>query len=207
MTFDEIVKERNSCRTYLPVAISDETIQKIVEAGRLAPSAKNKQPWKFVCVKTDFKNPNKSKKIASILSDYYIKNINNPEKMKGAGSVFATSKILADCPAIIFVFEDSEEIDRNSVESISDVLSIGACVEHMVLKATELGLGSLWICDTIYVHKEIAEYIQEELKNSGEEFVFDGDRLICAVAIGQRGEEKYARPRKALGDILLTINN
>ena len=162
---DKIIEERHSCRAYLPTPISDETIKQIVEAGRLAPSAKNGQPWKYVCIKTEFSDNETSKQIAKIMADYYINNRDNPEKMKGASSVFATSKIIESCPAIILVFEDTPFIDRDHLESISDILSIGASVEHMVLKATELGLGSLWIADTYFVHKELAEYVENYLKN------------------------------------------
>ncbi len=69
MTLDEIIKERHSCRTYLPYGISDDTIKQIVEAGRLAPSAKNAQPWKYVCIKTDFKNVEASKDIANLMAN------------------------------------------------------------------------------------------------------------------------------------------
>ncbi|MBQ7579557.1 MAG: nitroreductase family protein [Clostridia bacterium] len=207
MVFDEIIKKRNSCRCYLPEPIDDETIKQIVEAGRLAPSAKNTQPWKFVCIKTNYDNPINSKKIASIMSDYYIKNKDNPEKIKGASSLYATSKIIEDCPAIILVFTDSDYINRDKMESISDILSIGSCVEHMVLKATDLGLGTLWIADTYFIHKELAEYIQSELIKKQINFVLEKNRLVCAMALGKRGEPFYERPRKSIDDILLILNN
>lgn len=207
MNLDEIIKTRNSCRTYLPTAISDDTIKQIVDAGRLAPSAKNAQPWKFVCIKTDFTDNEKSKKISSIMANFYLQNKNDENKMKGASSVYATSKIIEDCPAIILVFADSDYINRDKMESISDILSIGASVEHMVLKATELGLGSLWIADTYYVHKEIAQYIEEELRNTGNQFILNNHRLICAVALGERGEPQYERSRKSLEEVLTIINN
>ena len=133
-------------------------------------------------------------------------NKDDKNKMAGAGSLYATSKILEGCPAIILVFSDSDYINRDKMESISDILSIGACVEHMVLKATELGLGSLWIADTYFVHKEIAEYVERELKRRGQAFILNNHRLICAIALGERGEPKYERPRKLLQDILMIIN-
>lgn len=41
----------------------------------------------------------------------------------GGGSVFATAKIIEDCPVMILVFEDSNFIDREKVEDISALLS------------------------------------------------------------------------------------
>lgn len=204
MELKEAIKERHSCRAYLPNPISDDTIKQIVDSARLAPSSKNAQEWKFVCIKTD----KESKDIALILQNYYIQNKDNPDKIKAASSVFATGKILEQCPAIILVFEDSENISRDKVEDISALLSIGGAVEHMMLTATDLGLGSLWICDTFFVHSELADYILNKTKNSFyENFINEDNRLVCAMALGEMAEPRYEKPRKSLEDILCIIKN
>lgn len=204
MELSEAIKERHSCRSYLPTPISDETIRKIVESARLAPSSKNAQQWKFVCIKTS----KCSKNIANILQNYYIKNKDNKEKIAGASSVFATGKILEQCPAIILVYEDSKFINRQRNEDISAILGIGGAVEHMMLTATDLGLGCLWICDTYFVRDEIADFILENLKSTKYENFIDKDNvLMCAMAVGEMGEPKHEKPRKSLDDILCIIEN
>lgn len=204
MELKQVIKERHSCRSYLPTPISNEVIKEIVESARLAPSSKNAQQWKFVCITTD----KESKDIAMFLQNYYIKNKDNPEKMKGAGSVFATGKILEQCPAIILVFEDSNYINREKMEDLSAILSIGGAVEHMMLTATDLGLGCLWICDTFYVHNELADYVLDILKNTEySNFIDKNNRLVCAMALGEMAEPKYERPRKSLDEILCIIRN
>jgi nitroreductase len=45
------IESRRSIRKYKPVPIPDGDLKKILEAGRLAPSAGNKQPWGFVVVR------------------------------------------------------------------------------------------------------------------------------------------------------------
>jgi len=204
MELKEVIKERHSCRSYLPTPVSDDTIRKIVESARLAPSSKNAQQWKFVCIKTD----TASKEVATLLQNYYIENKNNPEKLKGASSVFATGKILEQCPAIILVFEDSDYIDRTKMEDISALLGIGGAVEHMMLTATDLGLGCLWICDTFFVHNELSEYVTAKLKNThNKDFINKDNRLVCAMAIGEMAEPRYEKPRKSIDQILCFINN
>ena len=204
MELKKAIKIRHSCRAYLPTPISDEVIKEIVESARIAPSSKNSQQWKFVCIKTE----NQSKDIALMLQNYYIQNKDNPEKLKGASSVFATGKILESCPAIILVFEDSLYLDRSKIDDISGLLSIGAAVEHMMLTATAMGFGCLWICDTFFVHNEIADYILNNLKDTKDSNFIDKDnRLICAMALGEMGEPVYYRPRKPLDEILCFINN
>lgn len=203
MELQETIKNRHSCRTYLPTPISDETIKKIVESARLAPSAKNSQPWKFVCIKT----ATESHDISKIMEDYYIKNKDNPD-VQASSTCYATAKILQDCPAIILVFENSDYIDNNSVRDISALLSIGGAVEHMMLTATELGLGALWIGDTFYVHNELLDYILDKLKKTQyARFIDENNRLICAMALGQSAEPSREKPRKSIEEILCIINN
>lgn len=79
MELKEVIKSRHSCRTFLPTTISNEIIKEIVESARLAPSSKNLQQWKFICIKTE----KQSTDIAKLLQEYYIKNKDNPEKLKG----------------------------------------------------------------------------------------------------------------------------
>ncbi len=47
----EAIKERQSVRSYLDKEIPEELLRQVLEAGRLAPSAKNIQPWRFIVVK------------------------------------------------------------------------------------------------------------------------------------------------------------
>ena len=51
MELMETIKKRRSVRAYKSQEISDETLDKILEAARLAPSASNRQPWKFIVVR------------------------------------------------------------------------------------------------------------------------------------------------------------
>ena len=44
------IKERRSCRNFMPDPVSDEVLEKILEAGTWAPSAANNQPWEFIVV-------------------------------------------------------------------------------------------------------------------------------------------------------------
>ena len=50
MTFQEMLKKRESCRAFADRPVSKEDLMKLVEAGRLSPSGCNAQPWKFIIV-------------------------------------------------------------------------------------------------------------------------------------------------------------
>jgi len=53
MDFYEVIKKRRSIRAYQDREVPDDVLRKILEAARLAPSAKNRQPWKFIVVKDE----------------------------------------------------------------------------------------------------------------------------------------------------------
>lgn len=84
---------------------------------------------------------------------------------------------------------DAIDADSRFVE-IFDTLSIGASIENMLLKATELGLGTLWIANTCYAYKELTEYLGTNLQ------------LVGAIALGYADEAPSQRPRKAMEDIV-----
>ena len=65
----EIIKLRRSVREYLDKEISDSDIDKIIEAGIMAPSAKNQQPWEFIVIK----DKNTLTKLSEKLSPLYAK--------------------------------------------------------------------------------------------------------------------------------------
>lgn len=60
MDVHDAIRLRKSVRTYLPEQIPDRVLKRVLEAGRLAPSARNLQPWRFIVVK----NPSSRKAIA-----------------------------------------------------------------------------------------------------------------------------------------------
>lgn len=118
MNVMEAIKERRSVRSYLPDEIHDNILLKIIEAARLAPSAKNLQAWKFIVVK-----------------DAEIK-----QKL----ALAANQMFLAEAPVIIAaIATDCEHLMRCGVPAYA--VDLGIAVEHMALAAAEEGLGSCWI--------------------------------------------------------------
>lgn len=177
------IKERRSIRNYTKEKVSKKIIEDILDCGRLAPSAKNRQPWYFVVVENDTKD-----KIADMMINYTINNDDTIERKKLGyrSSVNPTANIIKQAPILILIFREK---DDNWI--VGDNLSIGACVENMCLRATDLGIGSLWIRDTVYVADEIAKMLNHQ-----------NMELNCALALGYAKESPKERPRKKLKDIM-----
>src|SRR4030042_3282028 len=118
MNVHEAIKKRWAVRNYRPNPVPEESLNKILEAARLAPSAHNKQGWKFIVVK----DSSKRKKLS-----------------KASGQDF-----LAKAPIIIAgVALDPDYIMDSEVPAYA--VNLGIAMEHIALSAVEEGLGTCWI--------------------------------------------------------------
>ncbi len=129
MSFLDLVKQRFSCRKFLQLPVEDEKILQCIEAARLAPSACNAQPWKFIVVNN-------------------IKLKEELTKQATAG-IYKLSKFISNAPVIIVVVADKAGFLSKVGSLIRDtrfyLIDIGIACEHLVLQATELGLGSCYV--------------------------------------------------------------
>ncbi|MGG7078205.1 nitroreductase family protein [Clostridium sardiniense] len=126
MNFFNLINKRESVRGYLEKQVERETIVKIIEAARLAPSACNAQPWKFVVVD--------DKEIAKEVA----KNLYEP--------MIGLNKFALTAPAFIVVVGEKRNLTSKMGELIKKKdytsIDIGIASEHICLAATELGLGT-----------------------------------------------------------------
>lgn len=180
MNVSDLIKSRRSIRKYKTTTVTQDQIEDILNHGILAPSAKNKQPWYFVVLENDIKDS-----ITNLMTNY-VSICKKSKKNTFNSSVKATATIIKEAPVLILIFREK---DDNWI--VGDNLSIGACVENICLRATDLGLGSLWIRDICYV----AEEVSNMLGHSNME-------LNCAIVLGYPNEFPKPRPRKQLNQIL-----
>ncbi|HJO92258.1 MAG TPA: nitroreductase family protein [Victivallales bacterium] len=126
--FINLVNKRYSCRNYLDKGISDNIIEDCLEATRLAPSACNKQPWKFLVVRD------------SLLK----KNICDRGLLPGLPMPW-----LKKAPVIIVMCAETSLITHKIAPLLSKVqyypIDIGIAGEHLVLAAQSYNLGTCWI--------------------------------------------------------------
>lgn len=182
MELREAIENRRSIRKYQTMDVPDVLIEDLIDCARLAPSAKNRQPWEFLVVRGETKN-----KIADIMleDELATRETLAPELVEKKSSVPTTARVIREAPVLVLVFKEYSEN-----WTIGDTLSIGGAAEHICLRATDMGLGSLWIRDTVYTQKEIAKLVGEEKE------------LICAISIGYPNQDPHQRPRKELNEIL-----
>ena len=129
MDFNELVQKRCSCRDFDPDRpVPDALVEECLRAAQLAPSACNAQPWRFVVV-TDAE---KRRRVCAEALGGLVSNL------------FA-----ADAPVLVVLAAVRKLGIARLGEGIRDIpyhlMDCGAAGEHLVLKATELGLGSCWL--------------------------------------------------------------
>lgn len=188
MELIEVIKNRISTRKFKKDSVEREKLELLIDAARLAPSAKNRQPWYFVILENEIKN-----KVADIMSNQLasqqdicgrVDEPTNPHNP--AGSVKASIEIIKEAPVLILVFRN-KDIEWKE----GDYLSIGCAVEHLCLRATDIGLGSLWIRDVVYARSEISSFVNKV-----------DMELVTAVSIGYSNEFPYERRKKKITEIM-----
>lgn len=179
----EAIEKRRSIRKFTDEEISKEDVLDILNCGRLAPSAKNRQPWFFVVASSEIKD-----EIAKLMIDY-----GNSEdyalkcmEFNCNQSVAFTGDVMTKGDVLVLILREK---DDNWL--LADTLSIGACVENMCLRATELGIGSLFISDIVTVSSEVLDLIN-----------FKEMELSCALLLGYPNQDPKMRPRSDLKNIV-----
>lgn len=121
MNFLELVKQRRSVRAYLPREVEPEKIDYLLECGRLAPSACNRQPWQLVVVRDE-------------------------QRLQALHAAYDREWFRQAPVAIVVCIDDSQAWTRPCDGRSHGDVDAAIVAEHLVLAAAEQGLGCCWIC-------------------------------------------------------------
>jgi nitroreductase len=172
----KLVQGRYSLRRYdAGRPIPDSDIARILEAARLAPSAENSQPWRFIVVRDREARERLSRECFS--------------------GIFMPTRFAADAPVVLALCADRARLLERAGEAVLRTslheLDCGIAGEHVVLAAAELGIGSCWIG---WFNKKKSK------KLLGVPLSFE---VVALIALGYPREAPAARPkvRKSLSSI------
>lgn len=190
----QAIRGRRSVRRYTAEEVPRKAIETILEAGMRAPSAKNRQPWRFIVTTS------KAKEEALGMMEKGLEREKNspllPESTEHLQDAWQSLGVMRQAPVVIFVVNAlGVEIGENltvdqRVSEICNAQSIGAAMENMSLAAGEQGLGSLWICNTFFAQRELENWLGTE----GE--------LYAAMAVGYAEGNAPAVTRKRMQDVV-----
>ena len=162
-----IIEKRKSVRNFNSREVKIEQIYDILDSARLAPSAKNRQPWKFYILSQKLRKENDEE------------------------TGIATIKIMKECNKLVLAFMDYKQIKQEGHRLRPYYFSMGASIENALLRATELGIGSLWVYDIVAIEDELQEIFAKDLM------------FISALCFGFEDELLPRAKKKSLEEIII----
>ncbi|MGC6178132.1 nitroreductase family protein [Lacrimispora sp. 38-1] len=189
------ISNRRSIRKFKEAEIAKEMINEILNAGMLAPSSKNRQPWNFIVIGGESKNKMLAAMNKGLLREREGESL-LPDSNRHLKAAEYTLEIMKQAPITVFVTNPfginlSNNLSQEErIYELCNAQSIGAAMENMTLTATELGLGSLWICDIYFAYEELSTWLSVE------------GTLIAAMTFGYADECPKHRPRKNAIDVI-----
>jgi nitroreductase len=183
----EAIATRRSNRGFRTDPIPQDVLEQILNAAIMAPSAKNRQPWRFVVVRED-----RRVEMIRLMRQRL-------EKMKASGENFGsaegTAAVMEQAPVTVFIFNSEGThpwLTRSINQTFDDLVnlqSIGAAIQNMCLAAHALGLGSLWICDVLYAYEELSAWLGQN------------SEMVAAVSLGYPADHPVFFSRKPLAEV------
>ena len=121
MKFTDVIESRTSIRTYCDKDVEEGKVTYVLECARVAPSWANRQCWRFIVVR-------------------------DKEKIKALSKTSIVNRWLRKVPIIVVACGDPVSSGvNNNIDYFA--VDVAIAMEHIILAATDIGLGSCWIAD------------------------------------------------------------
>lgn len=202
MEIDEILTGRRSIRKFRDRGVTADIIEELLEAARLAPSATNRQPWRFAVVRDEdlINHIDEAvmqpfvKEAPAIIICCIDKSVFTKETIKKRVEELVAAGVMnREVADMLYKRKLPEKAEETGIP-VSAYIDIGIAVEHIVLKATSLGLGTCWVrmfdagrvCDILKLPPEILP--------------------VVLLPLGYPAENPPPRPRLSADDILIQID-
>ncbi len=196
----DAIKQRRSIRRYTDEPVPREQLEEIIQAGRYAPSAENRQPWRFVVVTDRAVIARLSDEIKEtirrllryrVVLQLWRRELRDPDVVRLLYGVSHADRdtIFFDAPAVIFVATDDEPFNDESC---------ACCAQNMMLAAHALGLGSCWV--------GFASMLDRRKETLGEIGVPDGHHIAATLTIGHPQGHPQPPMRNPMADVVNWID-
>jgi len=177
------LRTRRSIRRFKPDPVPDSVIQNILSTATYAPSAHNRQPWRFVVITS---LPVKIQLADAMAQDFerdLLRDGVAPEKIQA--QIKRSKGRITSAPAAILLCLDMSEMDsysdekRNKAEYMMAVQSVAAAGLQLLLAAHAEGLGGVWICSPLFAQETIKKTLNlsEAWEPQGMFFIGYADEL------------------------------
>lgn len=162
----EVIRARRSIRRYLDKPVPRELIEKILEAARWAPSAHNRQPWRFAVIESS----ETKHALASAMGDKLRADLERDGLAKELidKDTARSYQRITNAPVVIVVCVTMRDMDvyqdtrRKKAEYLMATQSVAMATQNLLLAAHALGLGACWMCAPLFVPEIVREVLKLE---------------------------------------------
>lgn len=206
--FFDVVQGRRSIRKFLSDPVPLEDIRDIISTATKAPSASNRQMWRFVAVA----NLEMRERMRQAVIDALERIAEWPAAAEHKARILAAKSygaFFAAAPVVIAVFSEGyasptddvlaaaglTESQRESLRGRPDLQSVGAGIQTLLLAAHAKGYGTCWMCAPLVAAPEIQGMLDAP----------EGFSLRAIIPLGRPAEDPSPRPRKPLDDVMVYL--
>ena len=193
----DLMRRRRSVRRFRPTLLADLRVKRVLEAARLAPSAHNRQPWRFVVLRDEGERARLADAMGARLRSDRLADGADPEVVEA--DVVRSRIRLVQAPCAILVCLTLHAMDRypderrTAAEERMAVQSVAMAGENLLLAASAEGLGACWMCAPVFAPQEArrALGLPDDWEPQG------------IVLLGEPAEDPKPRGRLSLEEVTL----
>jgi nitroreductase len=209
MDLFDAIKGRKSIRRFKRTPVPNEDIKKIIDAGRLAPSANNAQPWSFIVVKDRELLTKMAAAVREMIDRMvpFAENEKQSQRLSAYKNSYYTFFELA--PATVVVLMEAYDAgtdhllakmgytaeDIKRLRPSPGLQSVAAAIQNMLLAAHALGYSSCWMTGPA-----VAQEAFEKLLGYGKE-----KTVAALLPLGVADENPPSRPRRPIEEIMKVL--
>ena len=160
----QIIRERRAIRSYEDRPVDRDLIEKLLDGAQWAPSAHNRQPWRFA-VLTAYDH--KTDLAQTMGKRLYEDRLADGDPLEDIERDVARSQArISGAPVVIVVFLSMEDMDRyadgrrSQAEHMMAVQSVAMAAQNLWLMAHAEGLGACWLCAPLFVPKLVNDVLR-----------------------------------------------
>jgi coenzyme F420-0:L-glutamate ligase/coenzyme F420-1:gamma-L-glutamate ligase len=154
MVLADVIPERRSIRRYQPAPIPDALIERLLAAACWAPSAHNRQPWRFAVLRDAAPKARLAQAMGARLAADRRRDGDDPTAI--AADVARSHARISGAPAVVAACLTLADMDRYpdparaAAEHLMAVQSTAMAVQNLLLAAAAEGLGACWMCAPLF---------------------------------------------------------
>jgi coenzyme F420-0:L-glutamate ligase / coenzyme F420-1:gamma-L-glutamate ligase len=192
-----LIGRRRSIRRYRPSPVDHQAIERLLLAATQAPSAHNRQPWRFAVIEEKETKATLANAMGQRLRQDRVADGDKPETIEA--DVSRSFARITEAPALIVVCIDNGDMDkypderRRRAEYLMAVQSTAMATQNLLLAAEHEGLGACIMCAPLFC----SDVVTDALK------LPDGWQAQMLITIGRPVDNGKNRPRLPLTDVVL----